>query len=241
MTERDDGPGRVWREARIRPTIPRSMRFSPLLAVTLALALGACRSTPDPLPAGRGLVAIDAEPPPNAAVYEAPRWSEGDRFVYARAGVVRIPLRVELSKDGYELVHEASGGRTSLSAALGERGERAAGSDEWTLRFDPEDVPLSWPLWVGKRWGAEFTNRNPDRVGAPDLPFVASYLCDAEEQVQVPAGTFRALRIWRRSRLAAKGDFEERVAIDWYAPEIGAVVRSLENGIETVLVEARRR
>jgi hypothetical protein len=213
------------------------MRLASLLSVALALAGCACRSTPEPLPAGRGLVGNDVEPPPNATTYDSPRWSEGDRFVYARAGVVRIPLRVESSNDGYELVNESSGRRTLLSSGLAERGERVPNSDDWTLRFDPEDVPLCWPLWVGKRWGAEFVNRNPERA---DLPFVATYFCDAQEEVQVPAGTFRALRVWRRARLAAQGNFEERVSIEWYAPEIGAVVRSIENGIETVLIEVRR-
>jgi hypothetical protein len=210
----------------------------PLAVLVLAFApfCGACHS-PKPLPAGRGLVAVDTEPPDGATRFGAPRWSEGDRFVYRRAGLVEIPVRVELAESGYELVNEVTGQRTVLSPTFGERGERAA-AGELSTTMDPEDASLSWPLWVGKRWGSEFTRR-ASRVD--DLPLVASYLCDAEETVQVPAGTFRALRIWRRARLAAPGRFPEHVSIAWYAPEIGAVVRRITEGVETVLVEASRR
>ena len=122
----------------------------------------------------------------------------------------------------------------------GEQLERGQSTPEGEREFelDPGDHLVAWPLWSGKRWTSQFVSRAPTR---PDLPLIASYHCDGTEVVTVPAGSFECLRIWRRLRVAAEGDFPERVSLFWYAPEVGAFVRRLDNGLVTELVEYHRQ
>ncbi|MEO0652798.1 MAG: hypothetical protein AAFZ65_19145, partial [Planctomycetota bacterium] len=97
---------------------------------------------------------------------------------------------------------------------------------------DPIDPSYAWPLWVGKRWTGDYVRRESSGT---ELPVVARYEIDARETVTVPAGTFDCLRVWRRDAVNLEGNYLERTTIDWYAPEVGYVVRRLEGGLETVL------
>jgi hypothetical protein len=214
----------------------RSMALAAVL-VTLWLASG-CASGPR-LPAGPGLVAADQTPPEGAAVHAAPTWLPGDRFVYQKAGQVRLPLRAsELDGGGLGLVDEESGRTLLVGPEQLERGERFADDEKAGYQLDPGDQAVSWPLWVGKRWSCQFVSR---AAGRADLPLIALYHCDAAERVTVPAGTFDCLRIWRRVRVAASGPYPERVGLLWYAPEIGAVARRLDDGLLAELVEFHRQ
>lgn len=54
--------------------------------------------------------------------------------------------------------------------------------------------PLAFPLRVGKTWEIDYTENNPNRQHASEH-FVHPYKVTGWEDVTVPAGTFRALKI----------------------------------------------
>jgi hypothetical protein len=208
-------------------------------ALVAALLSGACSARHAHLPPGPGLVAADRTPPEGAAVQVAPTWLPGDRFVYQKAGHLRLALRAAvLDDERLALVDEASGRALLLGADHVERGERPPEGEQGGYELDPGDELLSWPLWVGKRWTTQFVSR---AEGRSDLPLVALYHCDAAEPVSVPAGTFECLRVWRRVRAALPGAYPERVSILWYAPEIGAIARRLDDGLLAELAEVHRQ
>ena len=205
-----------------------------------ALGLAACQQTPSfPDVEGRGLVSWDREAPAGITSYPRPEWRVGDRFVYERGGQVRLAFRVtEKTDELYRLVDEQSGLFTLYSRDLGERGQEKPEEPELARVLDPEDSLFHWPLWPGKRWSCHFTVGAPGEAG---VPLQADYHCDLVEEITVPAGTFSCLRIWRRTRLAAQGDFVERVALLWYAPEVGFFVRRLDESLLIELQEYQRQ
>jgi len=54
--------------------------------------------------------------------------------------------------------------------------------------------PLDFPLSEGKTWTVEYTERNPNRLHSSET-FHSDYVVTGWEDVQVPAGKFRALKI----------------------------------------------
>lgn len=209
------------------------------IAPLLLLLVAACAAPTLPEGEGRGLLAWDREPPAGAETFPRPVLRPGDRFVFRRGGDFRQAWTVrEAGPEGYILEEEESGRLHLLDLDLGDLGEERPGDPEATRRLAPVDSTLHWPLWVGKRWRSHFLWKEP---GQPPLPLLADYRCDALETVQVPAGTFRTLRIWRRVRVAARGEFVERTTLTWYAPEVGYVVRRLDDGILLELQEFHRQ
>jgi len=209
-------------------------------AICLAASfLAACKSTGAQLPSGGGLVSFDRDPPPGVDLYSPPRWKPGDRFVYLKGGLTRAAFRLESTSGGvHRLVEEQGGLVMSFGEDLSARGQEKPGDPDFTIQYDPADAELSWPLWQGKHWSSSFVSRSPNR---PDMPLLVTYHCDATEDVTVPAGTFRCLRIWRRARLAAPGTFIDRISIAWYSPEAGVFVRKLNDSILTELLEIHRQ
>lgn len=217
-------------------------RNATLRALSLLLACGtlaACKGTGASLPAGLGLVTVDQDPPAGAEVFQAPSWKVGDRFVYMKGGISRLSFRVESTKDGvHRLVDEQAGLVTLVGEDLSERGQEKPGSPELTVSYDPADFALTWPLWVGKRWSCHVVRRAD---GQEDVPLLVTYECDGIDEVKVPAGTFRCLRIWRRARPAREGNYIDRISLEWYAPEVGAFVRRLNDSMLVEAVEIDRQ
>ncbi|WP_248794832.1 hypothetical protein [Pseudomonas sp. MWU13-2105] len=54
--------------------------------------------------------------------------------------------------------------------------------------------PLEFPLSEGKKWTVEYTERNPNRLHTSES-FHNDYVVSGWEDVQVPAGKFKALKI----------------------------------------------
>ncbi len=212
-----------------------------LLAALLAATIPACASTPTlPEGEGRGLVSWDRVPPEGAEVFQRPDWIVGDRFIFRRGEDIRISFRVEQAdEEGVLLVEEESGLQHQLDAELGDRGQVLPERPEAQLVFDPADSTFSFPLWEGKRWTCHFLSKRPG-ADAP-VPLLVSYHCDAIEQVTVPAGSFRCLRVWRRARVAAKGEYKELTSLFWYAPEVGYVVKRLNANELTELSQYHRQ
>ncbi|QDU65822.1 hypothetical protein [Engelhardtia mirabilis] len=223
--------------ARTQPSTShqRPGRNLALVAALAVAALGSsCASTKDALPPGAGLRAHDRTMPSGAVTYAQPNWMAGDELIFRRGDRIELRFVVREGTDGGFVLEDPIQGRAMvLDSTLAQLGERDVDDDEFDVSFDPFDPSYSWPLWVGKRWTGEYTLRTEDG----DVPIVAHYHCDAVESVETPAGTFEALRIWRRDRVNAEGNYLERTSVEWFAPEVGYMVKRLEDGLSTVLVE----
>ena len=185
------------------------------------------------------MLAADEAPPADARTWPCPTWQVGDSFTLVRGDVLRGTYTVVAADDqGYTL---ETGGRTRLrrDRALGNLGAIAVDGDAPVRVMSPVDARYHWPLWVGKRWQCEFVDRAP---GKPPLTMLASYVVEALDEIRVPAGTFRALRVRRTLRLLAdEGKFMTRTQMTWYDPEAGVEVRQLIGDTMVELVETNRR
>lgn len=116
-------------------------------------------------------------------------------------------------------------------------------ADGGRTRFDPPLHVLPFPLVPGHRTRQDVYARDT-RGGADSRPrrVIMITRVGGWESVSVPAGQFRALRVTRNLYL---GDFEfhrtetQRLEIDWYAPDVGAVVRSSEDSVHEDLLMGR--
>ena len=81
--------------------------------------------------------------------------------------------------------------------------------------YHPYEALYDWPLFVGKSWPSEFQLKNLDRNQTLDLKYV--FTVEAREEVTVPAGTFKTLRILRTSP-------NDRYVV-WYEPKLGLEVK----------------
>jgi hypothetical protein len=205
------------------------------LALTL---LTACSAVPEsPEGEGEGLVAAAADIPPGVTVVERPEWATGDSFVLLRAGVVRQEFRVEATEQGYRLIDEESGLVLIKDRDFGDIGQERMGHPEAAVVHAPADTRYAWPLWVGKTWTCHFLRKTAGEV----MPLIATYVVEAEEMINVPAGTLRCLRILRSTRPAGEGSYFPQHTIIWYAPEVGIEARWIEMGRLSELAEYHRQ
>ncbi len=211
--------------------------------LAICLATFACKSshaTDAALKAhGLGLQSYDREAPAGTETYAAPNWKPGDRFVFTKGGKLRVGFTVAAREGGgFELVEDETGTALELDADFGELGEKERGASELHVVNDPVDSRFVWPLWVGKRWTSNFVVRADQEK---PVPLIAHYRIDALEEIAVPAGKFRCLRMWRTVQLAMQGNYIDRVAILWYAPEAGIVVKRLDDGVVTELADVQHQ
>lgn len=217
----------------------RGRRTSAAAAYGVALLSTACWSVPGlPEGSGEGLISVDMAAPADGNAVERPTWAEGDQFVYLYGGETQMRWRVTRADEtGYDLTEDPSGQVTRLDADLGLVG-RSAPDDPWQERARaPVDSSWAWPLWVGKRWSTRFVQKAPDSA----VPVQADYVCDARETVTVPAGTFECLRVWRSARPAVEGRYLAAVSVAWFAPEVGYMVKRLEDGALLELQQVHRQ
>ncbi|GAB4152866.1 MAG: hypothetical protein Fur0037_21690 [Planctomycetota bacterium] len=201
------------------------------------LSLCACAAGPTALPdeEGRGLVAYDPSPPKGAELFERPTWRVGDRVVLLRGGRQRLEqVVVAATGSGYELADQ-TGSRMFRDLDLATLGESPGEGLPLTHRLAPKDVRYHWPLWVGKRWKCHYL----DQSARGSMPFVVGYAVEAVDEISVPAGTFRCLRIVRTSERATEdgADWFQGTMVIWYAPDIGIEVRQVIGGLSIDLIE----
>ncbi len=210
------------------------MRTAPLASLLLA----SCTLIPEvPEGQGQGLVAVDDDPAAETTLVQRPEWTTGDRFVFLRGGVVRQGFRVEVDEEEQRLIDEDTGLTLTKDRDFGDLRQEREGQPGSQVILSPVDIRYSWPLWVGKSWTCHFMRKAPGEA----MPLLVTYDVEAEETLEVPAGTFRCFRILRSARPAADGSFYPRHTILWYAPEIGIEVRWIEQGLLTELAEYQRQ
>ena len=89
------------------------------------------------------------------------------------------------------------------------------------LRETPPRMHYSWPLTVGKTWEQGYTQERP--VARESFNRYGIWTVDVEETLNVPAGTFRTLKITSRNKNDGKILYEM-----WYAPEVKQWVKIRE-------------
>ena len=206
------------------------MKSSKLSALFLFMLLGCSSSSKMPEGSGKGMLSWDRQAPEGVKVYEKPTWTLGDRFLYLKGGQEHLDFRVTSAdpETGYELEEHSTGLLLRLDAGFAEI-ERAARSDAGMRRlFAPQNPELHFPLWVGKKWSASYLDKDSDGRART---IRARFQCDSVETLDTAAGRFVCLRIWEERNLVIKGEsFLARMALHWYSPEVGWIVRRLEGG-----------
>jgi hypothetical protein len=209
------------------------------LLLTLCALLAGCHTTPTMPPGeGRGLVAFDPMPPAGAEVWNRPEVRVGDTYTLLHGGQTKVRFRVvDATAHGSTVVDDA-GHRLRRDPDLGNLGEWPTEGEDPLHVFTPVDVRYHWPLWVGKKWRCEFA----DRTAAGQLLNIqATYVVEGMDTVVVPAGTFPALRIVRRTALIETGEqFLDRTMVLWYAPSIGYDVRQIQDSTTFELLDWTR-
>jgi hypothetical protein len=96
----------------------------------------------------------------------------------------------------------------------------------WRTEFDPPPT-LPWPLVVGS-WGTG-TGTWQVPLDPAKLPVKYTWSVEAYENVRVPAGTFKAIRIvlsWSPQTQGVLRLYSEERLVIWYAPEIRQLIKA---------------
>lgn len=215
-------------------------------AAVLTFLLASCAAAPQavepdevsPPAPGSGFTTFDAVPA-GVTVYERPTWNVGDRFTLVRGGRAQLQLAVAAIDDrGYvQAAGEQFVMRRNLD--LGNLGEWSAADDRALHVLAPHDGRFHWPLWVGKRWSADYAE---SFANGGQAAMRASSVVEDLDTVTVPAGTFAALRIVRTLQRLDEPTAAVHTQVIWYAPEIGVEVRQIlaDQAVELQFVEQRK-
>jgi hypothetical protein len=99
-------------------------------------------------------------------------------------------------------------------------------SERELISYQPNDGTFVSPLWVGKEWVARYSRH--DRMQRRSLnDLVTVWKVTAYEDVQVPAGRYKAFRVeaWPDDR------DNVRKRTYWYAPDVRLIVRETTEGV----------
>lgn len=206
------------------------------LILGFVLAIGACSSNPEegelsePLQ-GAGIIFVSE--PAQGAQFPAPEPTArglaiGGQLVFRRGGdrVARFQIEQNPELGLLRLIDTDTGMESIHTWNLDEVGRDSPGGEIPVLRYLPADPWLHFPLWEGKQWTAEFASHSPRR---PPIMLQVEYHCDGREMVATAAGEFDCFRIWRAAGLAREGSELRRTSLYWYSPELGFIVRRLDD------------
>jgi hypothetical protein len=182
------------------------------------------------LASGFAVLAAHAQPP-----VAAPQPAAGDRWVYDRYGFTDRPSdRVEVAVD--KIDSSAGYGETlTVLEALGPDSRPKGEQRQQQRAIATLTVPtanvisgsfslIDFPVEVGRTWQYEMTFT---ATSGFDLILRGTAKVVGWEEVQVPAGKFRALKVEHDSNLrGARGPFTaNRKILVWYVPEVKRWVR----------------
>ena len=204
--------------------VRRGQALSALIAFVLVVLAGCATS-----PSGNHGV--------EARKGDRPEWRPGDRWVYRVNGAERGTKTVEVlatrdvnGSQYYILKTPESELLSYWTVDLG--WAFAVGGRDSTVqaRTEPPIPWFRWPLVVGQQWSHHgiYEDRSGKRDANEDFMVVTA------EDVEVPAGRFRAFKIVRQGQSADSDQY-------WYAPEVRSYIKWIltrgEQRIEEELVE----
>jgi len=143
---------------------------------------------------------------------ERPTYAIGDKWIL-KMGLFDL-IRIE--NDVY--IFSGEGGREiRLTKDLGlVKSEGPMG----LLQFDPS-LPLEWPLAVGKKGARQVLWQTRGGVG----PIYVNWEVQSHEDVQVPAGSFKAFKVYYSWQVGPPDARQWRELFMWYAPEVKQVIK----------------
>lgn len=204
-----------------------------LSSLCLLLLVGACQSTPEEpveLQVGEGVIDVSTAPA-GSEQCPLPQWGQlgfpgvGSELVFMRGDDV-AHFRIDASPHGgWQMTDVATGVSQLLDENWADAGKDLPENAGPIQRLLPGDALVHYPLWVNKNWTADYFSHG---MGRNPIHLRAEYQCDAREWVHTPAGKFNCYRIWRKVMLA-EGVSEHRVSVYWYAPEVGFIVKRLDD------------
>ncbi len=193
-----------------------------LVATFLLVGLvAACKTVgPDP---NRAVAPAATQPAEGALVATGPTIPPvGARWVYARGGRQWTNERLPDGEYKGRPVVRILGASNNVSLIDPETGNWIAtidanGTKQWEAL--PHYGTYSWPMFAGKAWTAEYDMHGYSERRAW-TGSTKPWKVEAEEEVTVPAGKFKTLRLQSRP-----GNNVATFETNWYAPEIGIVVK----------------
>lgn len=154
--------------------------------------------------------------------------AEGTRLVYrttdgrGRESVDAWTVLADGDYEGHPVARLSNGEETRLFDRASRNWLVTLKGDRAVEAVEPHQGTWSWPLRVGKSWRAEFVYH--DLVhGVTVGPIGTEWTVEDFEPVEVPAGTFAAMRL-----RGEPGRNNTRRVLLWYAPELRVVVRRID-------------
>lgn len=212
-----------------------TVRALVVVVCAAAVVAGGCAKVGDVIGTTFGESA--STPPPNATLAHVQAPPEGTKWIVRASSYNETASRAETKTTTWTSMGEGSQqGRQVFRVSDGATvhvHDRATGawlavldrSDRELISWQPNDGTFSSPLWVGKQWTARSTRH--DRVQRRSLnDLVTVWTVAAFEDVQVPAGRFKAFRVdaWPDSRDSI------RKRTYWYAPDLRLIVKETTEG-----------
>ena len=172
----------------------------------------------------------------SAAPVERPEFVIGDRWVFRQ---IDLYSNVELNKweNKVDGLHEDGVRFSSVTLAHKDASKVGksfkATASRSTLTFlnsrivEGKEVSFDFPLEVGKTWKFDYKVRRDDGSGFTTLSVDAKV--DGWEEVEVPAGKFKALKVTHSSAYSTVTGGQtfngQMVKTSWYSPEARRVVK----------------
>jgi hypothetical protein len=236
--DRIDGEGRVWYTLMqgSQTDVPkflecyRRMANEKLRAAGI-IQSGATLTTPAPAPSSNRQDPRPAPAPTPSTLNVTPSWpvavpfwKPGYEWAYRwqspqGSGTFVWVMTREDVVDGVPVYVISSGRRETLyrRSDLALYLVRVNGAIE--TRWAPPLMMQAWPLGLGQTWDQTYTRERPTERQT-EVRSLQCQTSDAEEQITVPAGTFRAVKITCRFKPANNLSHEL-----WYSPQVGHTVR----------------
>ena len=183
-------------------------------------------------------------PPPGSSWIETVTLQKGATFMqrftvlenglYGGKSVYRVEAgSVAVVYDGKSVRLVALDGEISLYDAANRCQLATLRNGKEVVRYSPHNGMFSSPLWVGKKWIHLF--RTIDQAGKTSETIRMPHQVQAYEDVTVPTGTFKALKIHttgdsestRRPGIVILWGTDLDDETVWYAPELKLVVKSV--------------
>jgi HEAT repeat protein len=188
---------------------------------TVQRALGESSSTPP-----KGAVLVDVQTPPPGAKWTVNEIAHDENTDATTRRTVTWTVLGEGLYEGRPVIRFSDGTNVHVQDRASHSWVAVLDKDGRELiTYRPSDGMFSPPLWVGKEWVARYAK--DDRVNKRALyELVAVWKVAAVEDVQVPAGKFKAYRVeaWPDERDTI------RKRTYWYSPDAKAIVKETADG-----------
>ena len=165
---------------------------------------------------------------------DKPRLAVGDRWTFK---TIDLSKNEDTQSDEYRVTSMSGDNveltRTTLASAtannVGKSAVATASAANWTFAkvVEGQYMAFAFPLGAGKTWEYEYKYTPGD--GEPTATWSAKAKVEGWEEVRVPAGAFKALKVVHEGRWSRPyGGYSisgTSIITLWYAPEVKGIVK----------------